>query len=94
MRDGTIQSLCRNMGLDYQAYQPAVVYLNGEYWGILNFREKINKDFIAGNHNLPLETFAILNNTNEPVYGDIQNFRDLYDFMSKTICQYLPITNE
>lgn len=83
MRDGTIQSLCRNMGLDYQAYQPAVVYLNGEYWGILNFREKINKDFIAGNHNLPLETFAILNIINEPVYGDIQNFRDLYNFMEQ-----------
>lgn len=82
MRDGTIQSLCRNMGLDYQAYQPAVIYLNGEYWGILNFREKINKDFIAGNHNIPLETFAIINNINEPTYGDIQNFRDLYDFIA------------
>lgn len=81
MRDGAIQSLCRNMGIDYQAYQPAIVYLNGEYWGILNFREKINKDFIAGNHNVPLETFAIINNVNEPTYGDIQNFRDLYTFI-------------
>ncbi len=82
MRDGAIQSLCRNMGIDYQAYQPAVVYMNGQYWGILNFREKINKDFITGNHGIPLESFAILANVDEPVYGDIQNFRDLYAFIS------------
>ena len=31
-------------------FSHAVVYINGEYWGILNIREKINSNFLAENH--------------------------------------------
>ncbi|MDR0686467.1 MAG: CotH kinase family protein [Dysgonamonadaceae bacterium] len=30
------------MEVDVQAYQPAVVFLNGEYWGLVNIRERTN----------------------------------------------------
>ena len=33
-------------GLETQAYRPAVVYLNGEYWGFYNIREKVNEHFL------------------------------------------------
>ena len=36
------------MDLDYQAYQPAIVYINGRFWGLLNLREKINEQIAAG----------------------------------------------
>jgi len=38
------------MNIDYQAYRPAIVYLNGAYWGIHNIREKHNEHYPATNH--------------------------------------------
>ena len=49
-RDGMIQTLTRHMDLDGQAYRPTVVFLNGEYWGIHNLREKLNEDYVAGHY--------------------------------------------
>ncbi|MCB0841382.1 MAG: CotH kinase family protein, partial [Bacteroidetes bacterium] len=51
MRDGVLQNIgIGRMNIDYQAYQPAEVYLNGEYWGIHNIREKLNEHYVADNH--------------------------------------------
>jgi hypothetical protein len=50
MRDGLTSTLVRDMDIDCQSYQPAVVYLNGEYWGIHDIREKVNSDYLAENH--------------------------------------------
>ncbi len=48
LRDGFMQSLLAGTAIDRQAYRPAVVYFNGEYWGIHNLREKLNEHYIAG----------------------------------------------
>jgi hypothetical protein len=50
MRDGLTSTLIRDMDIDRQAFQPAVIYLNGEYWGIQDIREKINSNYLAENH--------------------------------------------
>ena len=40
LRDGFIQTIIKDrMDIDNQAYQPVLVYLNGEYFGLLNLRE-------------------------------------------------------
>ena len=36
--------------LDYQAYQPAILLINGEYYGIENIRERSNEDFVLANY--------------------------------------------
>lgn len=50
VRDGLTSTLIRDMDIDRQAFQPVVVYLNGEYWGIQDIREKINPDYLYENH--------------------------------------------
>lgn len=47
LRDPVISSCAAGLGLLYQDARPIVVYINGEYWGHYNLREKINKHFIA-----------------------------------------------
>ncbi len=49
-RDGFVSTLVRDMDIDRMAFQPAILYLNGEYWGILNIREKVNTNYLAENH--------------------------------------------
>ncbi len=41
-----------DMDLDKMAYQPVVVYINGEYWGVHNLRERINPEYVEVNHGL------------------------------------------
>lgn len=47
IRDVVGTSLAQGQGLLYQDHVVIQVYINGEYWGHYNLREKINKHFIA-----------------------------------------------
>lgn len=38
--------------LDYQAYNGAIVYINGEYKGIFGFRERANEDYVEANFSI------------------------------------------
>ncbi len=61
MRDALVQSLAmKPTNCDMMAYQPAVVYINGKYWGVYNMREKINKDYLAENHNADPDSIDLL----------------------------------
>ncbi len=51
MRDAIIQRvMAQNADLDWQAWHPAVVFLNGTYKGMLNIRERSNDDNIYTNY--------------------------------------------
>lgn len=62
-RDGMIQTLTRHMDLDGQAYRPTAMFLNGQYWGIHNLREKLNEDYVAAHYGVPDGDVEILENT-------------------------------
>lgn len=47
IRDILASSLAEGQGILYQDHVIIQVYLNGEYWGHYNLREKINKYFVA-----------------------------------------------
>ena len=52
MRDAIMQrSMAEHADLDWQAWRPAVVYINGEYHCMLNIRERSNDDNIFTNYN-------------------------------------------
>lgn len=79
-RDASIQmNVAANCDIDYQAYRPAVVYINGEYTGILNIRERSNEDNIVTNYD-GLEDIHMLENWAELKAGDMQVFQDFKTF--------------
>lgn len=47
VRDGYIQTLAEkhNLNVDTRKYQPCIVYLNGEYYGVYEMRERIDSDY-------------------------------------------------
>ncbi len=53
LRDGFMQTLIQGrMDMDFQAYQPVTVYINGRYWGIHNLREKMNEHYVESNYGI------------------------------------------
>jgi len=85
-RDAAGQSLLINtMDADYQAYRPAVVYLNGEYWGIHNIREKLNEHYIAGNFGIDPDEVNILANSGSDwniAHGSNADYETMLDFVT------------
>ncbi|MBL7112988.1 MAG: CotH kinase family protein, partial [Bacteroidales bacterium] len=80
-RDALIHTVIENqMDVDYQSYQPAVIYLNGEYWGILNIRDKHNEDYCEVHYGVDRDSIDIIKH-NEAVVGDDVLYNEMMDFM-------------
>lgn len=83
MKDAVIQrTMGMNCDLDWQASQPAVVYLNGKYHGILNIRERANEDFIYTNYD-GIEDVDIIENWRTVEEGEMDEFNKFRDFYNE-----------
>ena len=86
-RDAMIQSLIPgHLVIGYQAYRPSVVYLNGEYFGIHNIREKYNKNYLASNYGVAPDNIDLLalSGYSGAIYvleGDADHFNAMMDFI-------------
>ena len=50
MRDALVHMIAKGeMQVSYEAFRPAVVFVNGAYWGLYNLREKKGKDYLKEN---------------------------------------------
>jgi hypothetical protein len=76
-RDAIIQrTMAQHVDLDWQACHSAVLYINGEYMGMLNIRERSNEDNIYSNYN-GLEDLDLLEISHEKVNNVDQFIEEL-----------------
>jgi len=80
LRDAVMTGLMSGSGVDHQAYRPVEVYLNGEYWGIQNMREKVNEHFIAAHHDLEPEEVNLLELDGRVIEGDAAGYPELVSY--------------
>jgi hypothetical protein len=82
-RDALQQYLIRDMmDIDYQAYRPAAVFLNGQYWGILNIRDKADEAFPEQNYGLDADTDFDFFDNGGLLAGNKAAWNSLYNFIS------------
>ena len=83
MRDAVIQrTMAAHTDLDWQAWQPAIVYINGTYKGILNIRERSTADNIFTNYD-HLEDIDMIENWYELKEGDTENYNRFKKFYAE-----------
>ena len=91
MRDAIIQrSMAGHTDLDWQAWRPVIVYVNGKYIGILNMRERSNEDNIRANYD-GLEDIDMIENWQELKSGDRDNYDAFQNFFTEhghTLAEY------
>jgi hypothetical protein len=81
-RDAFTQHLTREfMDSDIGAYRPAVVYINGVYWGIHNMRERQNNHYLAGNYGVDPEKVNLMDNNAVVSDGSNQAFLTLRNYI-------------
>ena len=91
LRDAVIQrTMGQNADLDWQAWRPAAIYINGEYHCLLNIRERSNDDNIFTNYD-GLEDIDMMEiaQENSKVVGELKagtedNYDEFVKFYSET----------
>lgn len=91
MRDAMTQRLMgTNTDLDWQAWSPTMVFINGEYYAMLNIRERAEEDNIYANYD-GLEDLDLIENWDNVKEGDMNNwdqFSAFYHQNGHTMAEY------
>lgn len=83
LRDAMMQRLLAGeTDLDLQAYRPSVMYLNGEYWGIYNLREKFAEHHVLAHHDLPRGSVDLIEGYGDARAGDSVAYRAMRDYVA------------
>jgi hypothetical protein len=64
-----------------QQYRPGVTYINGEYWGIMNIRERSDKRYIKNVFDLDDDQIDLLENLDEVKEGNLDAWNELKSFL-------------
>lgn len=81
INDAFITSLMQGSGLEYQAFKSVATYLNGQYWGMYNIREKVNEHFLAAKAGVDPEDINLLEYDGEVIHGSNNEYRNLIDYI-------------
>lgn len=81
--DALMQSLLKDMIVDTQAYRPSIVFINGEYWGIHNIRERYDKHYLERNYGVDRENVDLLVNEREVSEGDTDHYDDMIAYIEQ-----------
>jgi hypothetical protein len=86
MRDIITSELVRPIGIDAQDYQQSLLFINGQFWGISNIREKINEEMIEDNYQInPDELDLIFGTFNiDPRNGTTDAYSEMYNYITST----------
>ncbi len=67
--DAYIQRVDRFLKADMMACNSVMVYVNGEFWGIYNTRDRLDTKYFEGKYGIPEEDFTMLECPHPLVYG-------------------------
>ena len=81
-RDGLIHTLLSEHDqMQVMAYRPAVVYLNGAYWGIHNIRELPDVAYLEQNYGATEGQIDLLEGLAAPVEGSADTYNEMLTFI-------------
>jgi len=82
-RDALCQELMKSLNVVTKGYQPVITFINGEYWGILSARDKIDSQYFKRVFNIPTSEIELL----EEQYiilegGDNSNYLNMINYVT------------
>ena len=81
-RDALAQGLFSGqVDLDTQAYRPAVVYINGQYVGIQNIRERMDVHYIENHFGMDSDKIDFVEKEDEVIRMDDDHYQNLIDYL-------------
>ncbi len=100
IRDAYMQRVCAGLNVDTMASATTLVFINGEFWGVYNLRERYSGEYVESHYGVDKDNVTILENDylaltsggdpNAPyivssgVEGDEVPFNELVNYMRTT----------
>ena len=81
LRDAMAQHLVSHLDMDTQAYRPTVVFINGEFWGIKNLRERYDRHYLERVYGIDPDNIDYLSNNAEVKEGDDIHYNQMNEFV-------------
>lgn len=88
IKDVLSHQIASELNIDYQEFQPVIVYINGEYWGIHTIRDRIDERYIEYTHNIDSDSveFKQWNNAD---YNQLMKFIENNDISLNSTYEYV-----
>lgn len=85
IEDVLAQEIVKKIGLEQQNFQAVIVFINGEYWGLHNIRDRVDENYLAYKFNLNKDSFDIIDGHSLDGYpainGDNTDYLKILDFI-------------
>ncbi len=82
-RDGLMTSLVEGWDIEKQDFRSAHVYINGDYWGIYNMREKVNRHFLKHYHDQKKDSIDLMEHQGIVKLGSSKHYEDMLYFLRR-----------
>jgi hypothetical protein len=83
LRDAFMQRLVGHMQFDTQAYRPAIIFINGEYWGIKNLRERYDRHYLARVHGVDPDNLDLLHGNRWVKEGNAAHYNAMLQYIRR-----------
>jgi len=80
-RDPIIHLASKGTGIDNMGYRRTLVYLNGEYWGMMGLRERQNEDYLAYHHDVDPDRVDLLEINASVIEGSADHYEEMLDYL-------------
>ncbi|MEZ4724953.1 MAG: CotH kinase family protein [Candidatus Kapaibacterium sp.] len=82
-KDALTQEYVKNLNLDKTYVKPVVVYINGNYWGISELRNRLDEDYFAEKYKIDQDSINIVHvdSPDFPRNGSYDDFAPVYEFI-------------
>ncbi|MCL1913152.1 MAG: lamin tail domain-containing protein [Eubacteriaceae bacterium] len=82
-KDAFATTFARDSGMkvQIQANRPAIVYVNGQYWGMYNIRDQANEHYLASHYGADPDNVDIISFGHGIHEGDYNEYNKLLDFV-------------
>lgn len=83
VRDVFAEKASSALNLEYKEYEPAVLYLNGQYWGYMYMRERNNSDYLYSNFGYSEDSVDIVENNwiEQAATGNLDQYNVMRTFI-------------
>lgn len=80
--EAVCQGIAQNLSCDFLGIKPAILYLNGEYWGVYYIMERIDDDYLADNFGVDKDSVDLIANWYGVAdEGSNVEFLEMYDYV-------------
>lgn len=83
IRDGWNSSMVYGRELDYQKFRSVALFINGEYRGVYNIREKLNENYFTTNYGIKGHDIDLIKDFGVIQSGTSENYNDLIRFVRR-----------